>query len=101
MKHEYWIEIFNDEKWWKGIQGSRQFCEGYLYAIKNNAPRLAHKLVRSDGKAIQEVLEEKDVYIGQVAGWPSAEQYERAAQRALDKAEYIREKNSTSSRNRA
>jgi len=49
-------------------------------------------MVRSDGKIVDEVQAFDDVGIGQVAGWPTAEQYELAAERALEKAKKIREK---------
>jgi hypothetical protein len=42
---------------------------------------------------MEEIEAREDVSIGQVAGWPTAEQYERAAAKALEKAKVIREHN--------
>ena len=39
---------------------------------------------------MRELEEKTEVRIGQVAGWPTAEQYEAAAKRALERAEAIR-----------
>ena len=39
---------------------------------------------------VREIEEGTEVRIGQVAGWPTAEQYEAAAKRALERAEAIR-----------
>ena len=48
--------------------------------------------MRSDGRIIEEVAASDDVSIGQIAGWPTAEQYEKAASMALELAKAIREK---------
>jgi hypothetical protein len=48
-------------------------------------------MVRSDGKIVRELTEYEDVGIGMIAGFPTAEQYERAAERALERARKIRE----------
>ena len=87
----YHIETYWNEKWIKIIDGSKQFCEGYLYARTDYAPRPYLRMVRSDGKIVQELPAVYEVYIGQVAGWPTAEQYERAGNEALEKARVIRE----------
>jgi hypothetical protein len=44
----------------------------------------------SDGQVIAEVIGCDEVAIGQVVGWPSAEQYERAGRRALAMSSAIR-----------
>jgi hypothetical protein len=48
------------------------------------------RIVRSDDKIIEEVQAREDVSVGQVAGWPTGEQYKRAANQALEKAKAIR-----------
>jgi len=71
---------------------SRGYCNGYLDAMRGQTPRVHLRTVRSDGKVIDEVLPYNDVSIGQVAGWPTAQQYEGAAARALETAAKIRER---------
>lgn len=86
MKHEYHLESFAIGKWLKILQGSLQYCQGFLDARKDYAPRTAYRLMRSDGRVMEEVAAREDVNIGQIAGWPSAEQYESAANKALERA---------------
>jgi len=62
--------------------------------MRGQMPRLHLRLVRSDGKIMDEIEAHDDVGIGQVAGWPTAEQYESAAERALERARKIRERKS-------
>ena len=91
MKYEYYIECFYLDKWLRFKSGlSLQYAKGYFDRHKQDSPRFHTRLVRSDGKIIDEVLERNDVSIGQVAGWPTAEQYEMAAEKALKKAAEIR-----------
>jgi hypothetical protein len=91
MKHEYHLESFAIGKWLKILQGSLQYCQGFLDARKDYAPRNAYRLIRSDGRVMEEVPAREDVNIGQIAGWPSAEQYEVAANNALNRAKMIRD----------
>jgi hypothetical protein len=81
-------------KWNAFKRGSRHYCDGYMDAIRGQMPRSHLRLVRSDGKVMDEVLPHDDVGIGMVAGWPSAQQYEAAAERALKRAKKIREQKS-------
>lgn len=97
MKHEYQLESFAIGKWLKILQGSMQYCQGFLDARKDYAPRNAYRLVRSDGKIMEEVAAREDVNIGQIAGWPTAAQYESAANKALERAKAIRERANDSS----
>ncbi len=92
MKHEYHLKSFACGKWLKILQGSLQYCQGFLDARKDHAPRLAYRLMRSDGRIMEEVAAREDVNIGQIAGWPSAEQYEAAAAKALEHAKAIRQR---------
>ena len=92
MKHEYHLESFAIGKWLKILQGSLQYCQGFLDARKDYAPRNAYRLMRSDGRVMEEVPSREDVNIGQIAGWPTAVQYETAANKALERAKAIRER---------
>jgi hypothetical protein len=93
MKHEYHLESFAHGAWVKFLKGfPLQYCQGFLDARKDHAPRLAYRLMRSDGRVMEEVAAREDVNIGQIAGWPSAEQYEAAANKALECAKAIRER---------
>lgn len=92
MKYNYHIEAFFAGAWAKILSGSLQYCQGFLDARKDYAPRNAYRLMRSDGRVMEEVAAREDVNIGQVAGWPTAEQYEAAANRAIDRAKAIRER---------
>lgn len=84
MKYEYYIETYYCEKWVKIITASRQYCEGWLSARQDISPRPCFELFRSDGQRIAEYPAKYDVSIGQVAGFPTAEQYERAAREAME-----------------
>jgi len=90
MKYDYHLESFAHGKWLKILEGSRQYCQGFLDARKDYSPSNAYRLMRSDGKMIERVLAREDVCIGHVAGWPTAEQFERAADRAYERARAIR-----------
>ncbi len=91
MQLEYTVESFYFGRWVKVIQGSLQYCQGYFDARKDYGPRNAYRVMRSDGRVIEEFKSRDDVFIGQIAGWPTAEQYERAATKALERAKAIRE----------
>lgn len=92
MKYSYTVQSFYCGQWLSIVRDeTRDFCLGYLSAKKHQAPRLAHQLVRSDGQVIDVLPAAEDVEIGQIAGWPTPEQYEAAAQRAFDQAARIRE----------
>jgi hypothetical protein len=87
----YKVETYWNNNWIKIIEGSKQFCEGYILAKQDYSPRVAYRLIK-EGKMLREWPAREDVKIGQIAGWPTAEQYEKAAQKALDMAKLIREK---------
>lgn len=93
MKYTYTVESFYLEKWAPIIRGeSRDYCLGYFDRTQEFSPRNAYRVVRSDGKVMAERKGDADVSIGMIAGWPTPEQYEGAAQRALDQAKRIRER---------
>lgn len=99
--HTYKLESNYLGEWRKLKEGSLQYLQGYLDARKDASPRLAYRLMRSDGKVMEEVAAREDVSIGMVAGWPTAAQYERAAERALEKAKAIREREEAEAKHRA
>lgn len=90
MTHQYQIECFTLGKWLKLFSGGVQFLQGYLDARSDLSPRLAYRIMRSDGKIVEEIKAREDVSVGIVAGFPTAEQYEAAAKRAFDMAAAIR-----------
>ena len=90
MKYTYYIETYAYDRWYKTTEGGLFYLQGYMDAKKHYAPRLHHRLVRSDGKIIEELPAREDVFIGMIAGWPTAEQYERAGNEALERAKAIR-----------
>jgi hypothetical protein len=96
---KYRIESYYLGQWCKiADYVTRQFAQGVLWATQNDAPRLAYRVVRiEDGKVIDERPANDEVSVGMIAGFPTAEQYERAAERALAKAKAIRERQSAPS----
>lgn len=94
MKHTYQVVVYGVGKmgWLSILQGSRDFCLGYLHAKENLSPRLAHRVIRSDAKVIAGISASDEVSIGQFAGYPAPEQYEQAAERAMAFAAAIRER---------
>ena len=69
----------------------RAYCSGYLAAVQEGpTPRLAHRIVRDDGKVMEDLGAVEHVGIGAHAGFPTAEQYEQAAKVALQRACDIR-----------
>jgi hypothetical protein len=94
MSYAYHIECPFMGKWNAFKTGSKHYLDGYMDAMRGQLPRLHLRLVRSDGKVVDESLPYDDVAIGMVAGFPTAEQYELAAERALERARIIRERDS-------
>lgn len=92
MLYEYRVESFVFGDWIRITNGSLGYCRGFFDARKEGSPRNAYRVIRSDGKVIDEFKARNDVHIGVVAGWPTAEQYEIAAQTALKYAQTIRQR---------
>lgn len=90
MKHTYTVQTFYCGSWMSLFSETRDFCLGFLEAKKDYAPRNAYRIMRSDGKVALDLPAYEDVAIGQIASYPTAEQYESAAKRALEQAERIR-----------
>ena len=91
-KYTYAVEVMYIGKWRPIVpDAARGYCMGYLDARRDGwTPRLAMRVTRSDGKVIEDLQAVDEVSIGMVAGSATAEQYEDAASRALDRAEAIR-----------
>jgi hypothetical protein len=73
---------------------SRAYCQGWIACARETpSPRLVLRLVRlSDGKVLEQTTGCPDASVGQVAGWPSPEQYRAAAARALAAADLVEQR---------
>lgn len=70
---------------------TRDFCLGYILALRDQPPpRQARRVVRSDGKVVEQADHDSRVALGMIAGFPTPEQYERAALAAMEKAAHLR-----------
>lgn len=97
MTRTYQIQIKVLDHWSRHIDESLSYCQGYMEAMRDQGgPFVAMRLMRSDGKVVDEIQELTEVSIGMVAGYPTAEQYEAATERALEKAKVIREREARS-----
>ena len=94
-KYTYRFE-FQDHtgQWYEAIwlkYETLTFLKGYLWGRRDAPPpRLGMRIVRNDGKVVEESKANDELDIGIIAGWPTPEQYERAAERSIKQAEYIR-----------
>lgn len=79
------------------LAGSRDLCLGYMRARGETSPRLPMRVVRTDGRLVDEVPGNMEVSVGQVAGYPTAEQYEAAGLRAFENAAAMRRRERQSS----
>lgn len=97
MKHTYSIESYCNNSWLRIIKDnpSLNYCRGFFDALRDTTtgPRNAYRLIRSDNKILDEIESNPNVSLGQIAGFPSAEQYETAANYALERAKLIRKSN--------
>jgi hypothetical protein len=91
----YRFEIDIEGEWFcpAGMEDTQlSFLRGYALGRSDTpAPRRAMRIVRSDGKLMEQWAAATEVNIGLIAGWPTAGQYENAAERALETAKRIRE----------
>lgn len=92
MRHTYHVEVQQGGRWIAlGWEEARGYVEGYVTAMGEvPGPRLAYRAVRDDGRVTLETKAMTGVSIGQVVGFPTAEQYEVAGREALVRAEQIR-----------
>lgn len=82
-----------DGVWLQGPRGSFDYCHGYLDARKAEGPRVAMRIVNlHTGRVLRAMPAKLELNIGQIAGFPTPEQYEAAADEALKKARLIRQR---------
>ena len=91
-KYTYSVESEYLGKWYSVLKDtSLNFCRGYVMGKGDSSPPYpAFRLLRSDGKVMDITDENMEVGIGMIAGFPTAEQYESAAARAIERAQAIR-----------
>jgi hypothetical protein len=94
-KHTYSVQVYIEASaQWHSIvtDESRGFAEGYaLGHMDLSAPRLALRVIRDDGKVMQDSAARRELALGMIAGFPTPEQYELAAAEALESARRLRE----------
>jgi hypothetical protein len=95
----YSFEVKRGDEWIPITSGPRSYCLGFFDARQDLAPRLAMAVVQcspqGNRKVIASAPAKDELHIGQVAGFPTPEQYEAAAAKALAAAQYIRERHSS------
>lgn len=94
-KYRYNLEAQDESGTWFRLFGEvgLEYGRGYLgHSRESPGPRLALRIVRSDGRIMEETSALSEASIGMVAGWPTAEQYRRAAERCIRAAERIEER---------
>lgn len=89
-------------EWMTVKKGSKQYCLGYFDAAQNQFPRPAMRVCKSDDETVVTMSgQQDDVSVGQIAGWILPEQLELAANRALHRAQMIREQQARQEERRA
>ena len=96
MKYTYRIEVHDGAKW-VGCPTLRDVAktwgEGWIaHHRESRGPRPGLRLVRDDGRVMDEAPTLTEASIGMIAGFPTAQQYEDAAERCLEQARLIRER---------
>ena len=84
-KHTYYLQALVSDRWVR-VRGEvpKTYGEGFLaHHREAPGPRCGMRLVRSDGRVVDEVPANEEASIGMVAGWPTAMQYLRAARRCV------------------
>ena len=87
------VQVQADDGTWHALfTEAKLFCVGYAFAHHDGpSPRLACRVVHAQtGKVAESFPACTEVGIGMVAGWPTPEQYESTAERALAHAAAIR-----------
>lgn len=97
-KYDYSIQTLYRDKWATLRSAGLQYAQGYLDAMRNYSPRNAYRILRSDGRVMESLQADDEVSVGMIAGFPTARQYECAAERALARASHIREREETQSK---
>lgn len=95
-RHTYRLQALHPSLGWQDLAGGqtgREYGLGYIAArCEAPGPRVAVRLVRDDGHVVDAAPGIEGASIGAVAGWPTAEQYRRAAERCLALARAIEER---------
>lgn len=89
-RYTYEIQAHDNGRfgWCRLFEVGLEYGRGYLASLRDGpTPRLAYRLMRDDGKIMEELPAVEEAGIGLVAGWPSTAQYEAAAIRCLQLAE--------------
>lgn len=84
-RYTYSVEVQRGDQWFAVVQDEqRGFAYGYYLGCLDGKPppRLAHRVIRSDGRVVDEFGPSCSVSIGMAAGSPTPEQYISAARRA-------------------
>lgn len=90
-RREWSVQVFGFGKWRQLFTERQAWAEGYIAHHRDaHGPKIAMRIIDAHGQVRAEVEAVEDVSIGMIAGWPTAEQYELAAERALAKARAIR-----------
>ena len=94
-KYTYRVEVHHAHYGWvKLLEDPSRLCAAGYFMGRTDArmpPSPAMRLIRSDGKVIDDIPEDAEVSVGMVAGFPTPEQYEAAAERAVATAKRLRE----------
>lgn len=91
----YSVQVYSVGKWREVFcESSRAYCLGYLERLRDQGgPRSAWRLLDTQTqKVIREIDAIDSVNVGVFVGQPTAEQYERAARDALERAAVIRKR---------
>jgi len=92
MKYYYFLRVYCNGTTYDIKQHCpKTYLEGYLDCMEAIAPRNKMELVRSDGKVIYHIEAVDHVYLGQRAGFPNSGHYQRAGEKALARAESLRQ----------
>lgn len=92
-RRTYSVEVFADGAWYPLVHGETYALAIGYYLGRRDAivpPSLACRMMRSDGVEIERSNAVDQVACGMIAGFPTPEQYERAAAVALDTARQLR-----------
>lgn len=92
-KYYYLVQCRNDRGEWVEIaRDTLSFCLGYFFARKEcNIAGLnqAWRVIREDGKLIDECVERNELALGMIVGFPTIQQYISASIKALEKTLFL------------
>lgn len=86
-KYKYYMEVEHPSGEWVRMafgEYGLEYGRGYIQRHREEpGPSIGMRLVREDGKVMDEAPAKPDVSLGMIAGFPTSSQYLRAAKRAL------------------